>query len=189
MKQSRATSFLKSLISTAVGFGVSLLAQWAILPWLLGVVIPLHTNLAFAAIMTALSIARGYVLERVFEMMGWRVRMSAFVLAGLAERRRQVEVEGWTTEHDDAHEPGELALAGSCYAQSAGMERSFDAMPKQWPWSPEWWKPAGFRRDLVKAFALIVAEGEKFDRSRKSSRSFIAMTPEDVPAQHRRRAF
>lgn len=29
----------------------------------------------------------------------------------LAERRRQIEAEGWTDEHDDAHEVGELAAA------------------------------------------------------------------------------
>ena len=33
-----------------------------------------------------------------------------------AERKRQIEVEGWTAEHDDYHPPGELAQAGACYA-------------------------------------------------------------------------
>lgn len=35
----------------------------------------------------------------------------------LAERRRQIETEGWTPEHDDRHNAGEMALAASCYAQ------------------------------------------------------------------------
>lgn len=33
-----------------------------------------------------------------------------------AERRRQVEEEGWTAEHDEMHVRGELALAAVCYA-------------------------------------------------------------------------
>jgi hypothetical protein len=169
VKQSRATSLIKSLVSTATGFGLSLLAQWLILPVLLGQPVPFHANLAFAFIMTAISIARGYVLERIFEMLGWRMRMSPFVMAGLAERARQVHVEGWTAEHDDLeHVSGELAGAGGCYALHAGTESK--TMPHDWPWSGDWWKPAGFRRDLVKAFALIVAEGEKFDRDRKRGR-------------------
>ncbi len=33
-----------------------------------------------------------------------------------AERLRQVLVEGWTSEHDDSHDEGQLALAAVCYA-------------------------------------------------------------------------
>lgn len=36
-----------------------------------------------------------------------------------AERRRQVEVEGFTTAHDDAHRQGEMAAAAAAYAFSA----------------------------------------------------------------------
>src|SRR5437879_3248415 len=164
MKQSRQTSFLKSLISTAAGFAIGLGSQYFILP-LLGVAISLHQNISFAIIMTAISIARGYLLERVFEFFGMRVRLSAFMQAAIAERRRQVDVEGWSLDHDDAHGAGDLALAGACYAESAGMERT--RVPSNWPWNDEWWKPAGFRRDLVRAAALIIAEGEKFDRNRR----------------------
>ena len=35
----------------------------------------------------------------------------------LAERARQVSVEGWTPEHDDAHASGEMAGAASCYGE------------------------------------------------------------------------
>lgn len=169
MRQSRATSLLKSTISTAVGFSLSLLLQWTVLPVLIGAPVPLHANLAFAAIMTVVSVGRGYVLERVFEAFGWRVRLSPFMLAAIAERRRQVEVEGWTPDHDDReHKPGELGWAGGAYALHAGTESG--TAPHEWPWSADWWKPAGFRRDLVKAAALIIAEGEKFDRDRKRGR-------------------
>ena len=33
----------------------------------------------------------------------------------LAERQRQIEVEGWTPEHDDAHSLGQMASAALCY--------------------------------------------------------------------------
>lgn len=34
----------------------------------------------------------------------------------LSEVRRQVEVEGWSADHDDAHDKGEMAGAAACYA-------------------------------------------------------------------------
>lgn len=36
-----------------------------------------------------------------------------------AERKRQVEVEGWTDEHDDEHDAGEMARAARLYLQAA----------------------------------------------------------------------
>jgi hypothetical protein len=36
-----------------------------------------------------------------------------------AERKRQIEAKGWTYEHDDAHEEGELIAAAVCYAAEA----------------------------------------------------------------------
>jgi hypothetical protein len=79
-----------------------------------------------------------------------------------AERSRQVEVEGWTLEHDDAHDSGELADAAACYALGRKM-------PSIWPWAEEWWKPSDRRRNLIKAGALIVAEIERLDRAEKSA--------------------
>lgn len=168
MKQSRLMSMLETTLSTAAGFGLSLFLQWLILPILLGVSIPLHSNLAFAAIMTVASLARGFVLRRIFEALHIRRPLSPFMQAAIAERFRQIEQEGWSADHDDEHQSGELARAGGCYADRAGvMDRSMSGVPQRWPWSYDWWKPAGFRRDLVKAAALIIAEGEKFDRNRK----------------------
>lgn len=169
MKHSRFTSLIKSAVSTAAGFGLSLLLQWLVLSWLLGIEIPLHTNMAFACVMTVASLVRGYVLDRVFEVMFGRRSLSAFMQAAIAERWRQIDQEGWSLDHDDAHAPGEMAKAGGTYAQYAGTPSGwgFVHAPLTWPWSAEWWKPAGFRRDLVKACSLIIAEGEKFDRQRK----------------------
>lgn len=86
------------------------------------------------------------------------------------ERRRQIEVEGWTPGHDDAHSDGELARAASVYARHAALSDSFRRgmakdLPLNWPWERAWWKPTSKRRDLVKAGALIVAEIERLDRA------------------------
>ena len=164
MKQSRSASLTEAVLNTLAGFGISLAAQWFFLP-LLGVAISLHQNLIFALIMTVISIARTFILRRVFEFLHIRAPMSPAMLAVIAERRRQIEAEGWSLEHDDLHDMGELARAGAAYA----LHRDIDCgmMPDVWPWSPEWWKPQGFRRDLVRAGALILAEIERFDRLRK----------------------
>ena len=168
MKQSRSASLTEAVLNTLAGFGISLAAQWFFLP-LLGVAISLHQNLIFALIMTVISIARTFVLRRVFEFLHIRTPMTPAMLAVIAERRRQIEAEGWSLEHDDNHLRGELARAGGTYALHAGEnDAASEAMAMMdWPWSPEWWKPQDFRRDLVRAGALILAEIERFDRLRK----------------------
>lgn len=86
------------------------------------------------------------------------------------ERRRQIEEEGWTSEHDNQHSNGELASAAACYAYNAGsndLNRRWNLghPPAPWPWATVWWKPTDRRRDLIKAAALIVAEIERLDRA------------------------
>ncbi|MDT4861230.1 hypothetical protein FQZ97_958280 [compost metagenome] len=87
----------------------------------------------------------------------------------LAERQRQVEVEGWTAEHDDMYSHGELAIAAARYAQESARENQLDSCPlprpSPWPWPAKWWKPGAPRRMLVKAGALILAEIERLDRA------------------------
>ena len=87
-----------------------------------------------------------------------------------AERRRQIDVEGWTPEHDDAHAFGEMSRAAACYALEATKDNHFapGGAPVTWPWSAKWWKPKDRRRDLIRAAALIVAEIERFDRRASS---------------------
>jgi hypothetical protein len=86
-----------------------------------------------------------------------------------AERRRQVEAEGWTAEHDDGHTLGEMAQAAACYASASffasnGWKPNRVPQLMMWPWDILWWKPTDRRRDLIKAAALIVAEIERLDR-------------------------
>lgn len=86
----------------------------------------------------------------------------AAAIAALAERQRQIQVEGWTAEHDDEHDDGQLAKAAAAYALAELVERS--PMPEFWPWQHEWWKPKGRWRNLVRAIALLLAELEREQR-------------------------
>lgn len=70
----------------------------------------------------------------------------------LAERQRQISVEGWTPGDDDLHRNGELAEASAAYAQEAAAPCG--GLPMGWPWAMHWWKPTTPRRNLVKAGAL-----------------------------------
>lgn len=83
----------------------------------------------------------------------------------LAERERQRSVEGWTDAHDDAYRGPHLAVAAGCYALFSDSYPNAGEPPPIWPWAPEWWKPSNYRRDLVKAGALILAEIERLDRA------------------------
>lgn len=90
----------------------------------------------------------------------------------LAERQRQIDVEGWTPKHDDHNDRGELSLAAANYSFATGLSlkhetRPDDRQPRMsWPWDAYWWKPSPDpRRNLVKAGALILAEIERLDRA------------------------
>lgn len=100
----------------------------------------------------------------------------------LAERKRQIESEGWKTERDDVYDTGEMALAAACYAAHSAScaaikaphtvpgvfvrtRSAQDFVGEMWPWSDDWWKPSGHRRNLEKAGALVLAEIERIDRA------------------------
>ena len=92
--------------------------------------------------------------------------MTAAEVDVLAERRRQIEVEGWTPEHDDEHDEGEIPHAAACYALMAGGTFAVDPL---WPkgWGEMRAKP--HRRMLVIAAALLLAEIERLDRANGAS--------------------
>ncbi|HFZ8572306.1 TPA: hypothetical protein ACIPFX_004338 [Salmonella enterica subsp. enterica serovar Birkenhead] len=77
----------------------------------------------------------------------------------LAERRRQVTVKGWTPEHDDTYIGCELAAAAISYIEPMEAEN-------YWPadWHDDSFRPSDYRRNLVKAMALLLAELERVDR-------------------------
>jgi hypothetical protein len=86
------------------------------------------------------------------------------------ERQRQIEVEGWTAEHDDQYKEDQLSSAAACYAFTPKMKDEFSdgsQVPSQmWPWKACWWKPTPDDRirELQKAGALIAAEIDRLQR-------------------------
>ncbi|ASL28599.1 hypothetical protein ACG10_07715 [Azotobacter chroococcum] len=98
----------------------------------------------------------------------------------LAERRRQIEVEGWTPEHDDAHSCDEIA-AFACFYAMPPAARDWDATSTGYAETlgeaikPDGWdgKTGDRRRELVKAGALILAEIERLDRADKKELSNV----------------
>lgn len=90
-----------------------------------------------------------------------------------AERRRQIEAEGWTAEHDDQHTDESLAIVAALYAapfslftmeQGEGWVEFHDPWPSEL--GDEWDRRQDFdrRRRLVVSGALIAAEIDRLDR-------------------------
>ena len=91
-----------------------------------------------------------------------------------AERQRQIEVEGWTAEHDAEHRGGDLTEAAICYAIAAASQaRGYNSATSmrvphmdrmRWPWDGPAWKPSEDPiRNLTKAGALIAAEIDRLN--------------------------
>lgn len=107
--------------------------------------------------------------------LGWAEWTGAGRIA--AERRRQIEEEGWSLERDvDLYPRGELAAAAVCYAVEPRVREteSFsrpDGIPYLWPWHSDWWKPSPDDRvrELEKAGALIAAEIDRIQRLKEGA--------------------
>lgn len=103
-----------------------------------------------------------------------------------AERRRQVEREGWDSSHDDTHDEGEMVQAAICYAEAGRaaargfkMEHIYGATfggiteitpPPHWPneWDHDYWKPSDDAiKNLRRAGALIAAEIDRLLRAKR----------------------
>ncbi|WP_053239926.1 hypothetical protein [Pleomorphomonas koreensis] len=119
----------------------------------------------------------------------------------IAERRRQIEVEGWTAESDDHHPNGSLEKAAACYAWAASLSErhraeyakqsnlkgdendnrvwfNTDGLRLLWMWARRWWKPTTRRQDLVKSCALGLAALDRIDRKAAKEAS---PAPEPTP--------
>lgn len=113
-----------------------------------------------------------------------------------AERKRQIEKEGWSPEHDDEHDDQSLLLAAICYAAPERIYRQEGlaagmAFIDPWPrsWADGWDKryqyggrkenpgnvppdPSTYTHEeridlLTKAGALIAAEIDRLERGFK----------------------
>lgn len=84
------------------------------------------------------------------------------------ERQRQIEKEGWSSEHDDQHDRFELTKAAIVYAIfSFNMGTTFlNFKAAFWPWEKQFWKPKGRIHNLTVAGALIAAEIDRLIRLR-----------------------
>lgn len=92
----------------------------------------------------------------------------------IAERERQIDVEGWGPDRDDVvHSHGQLAQAAACYALDDDHLAllPLSRVPQLWPWDFTWWKRKDRRRDLVRAAALLIAEIERLDRAKAAEHS------------------
>ena len=96
------------------------------------------------------------------------------------ERKRQISKKGWTPQHDDNHQLGELTEAALCYGLVASAEIRGSCATEwpyelvssgetlcQWPFEEIAWKPSDDPlRNLVKAGALIAAEIDRLQRAK-----------------------
>src|SRR5690606_17309144 len=99
------------------------------------------------------------------------------------ERLRQIEIEGWTPEHDAEHTDESLPRAAACYAMPEEERKEYASFivngtkekryPRWWlkSWDVSWWKPTADDRikELAKAGALIVAEIDRLLTIEKKS--------------------
>lgn len=70
------------------------------------------------------------------------------------ERQRQIDVEGYTADHDQQHGWGAFVRAGACYETRS---------PRTWPWGWETWKPKDDLSNLIRAGALYQAAADSTD--------------------------
>ena len=65
------------------------------------------------------------------------------------ERKRQLEHEGWTAEHDDNFDCMQLSRAAICYVLPEEIRSIYigslfqkqSLLNELWPWDNYWWKP------------------------------------------------
>ena len=68
MRQSRRMSLAEAVANVIVGYGIAVATQAMVFP-LFGIHVALSDNLLIGAIFSAVSIARGYSLRRLFEVL------------------------------------------------------------------------------------------------------------------------
>jgi hypothetical protein len=91
-----------------------------------------------------------------------------------AERKRQVEEEGWNASHDAEHENDELAAAALAYL--ASYLGNFPMARDWWPWDnpgTTWAPNKSLARRLEIAGALIAAELDRLEVDAHSGREGV----------------
>jgi hypothetical protein len=83
------------------------------------------------------------------------------------ERRRQIEREGYTAEHDQGRALDLVAAAAAYEANAAKAPENVKSPPTGWPWAGRHWKPKGPLRNLVRAGALYQAAMDSDENHRQ----------------------
>ena len=63
--QSKLQSWLEAWANVAIGYGVALLSQIVVFPWV-GIYVPLSTNIRIGLWFTLISLVRSFALRRAF---------------------------------------------------------------------------------------------------------------------------
>jgi hypothetical protein len=88
--QSRTMSLVEAISNVVVGFCMAVATQMAVFP-LFGIGVTLSANLAIGAVFTILSIARSYLLRRLFE----HLRLYGVKREAAALRRTAATIGMW----------------------------------------------------------------------------------------------
>jgi hypothetical protein len=101
------------------------------------------------------------------------------------ERKRQIESEGYTPQHDSEHDVRELVHAAITYARSSDLSLHSETFEPDdswheinepfyrnqvkcgWPWDEKYFKPTTPLRDLIKAGALIAAAIDRLNAGKE----------------------
>lgn len=96
------------------------------------------------------------------------------------ERQRQIDVEGYSKEHDSQHKVSEFISAAGSYTHSAVMHalkeegatndaltNGIPFLKKSFVWGYDAFKPTNCLRDLIKAGALIAAAIDRLQNEEK----------------------
>lgn len=98
--------------------------------------------------------------------------MSDFLNLVKAEREKQINKHGYTSEHDDKHWDGSIADAAACYAATGSVYLKYELTdgsfnyPPLFPWNHEWLKKEEKTRkeQIITACAMLMAEYERLER-------------------------
>ena len=71
MKQSRAMSLVETVTNAVVGYVLAIVTQVVVFPWF-GIAAAPGQHLAIGLVFVGVSLARGYLLRRLFERVGSR---------------------------------------------------------------------------------------------------------------------
>ena len=109
----------------------------------------------------AFNLTRSYAAEgrrlhehphAISEVADEKAQLAASLIA--AERQRQINVEGYTSEHDAEHGRRVLSLAAGAYRVAEWGARTSAQL---WPWSEDSFKPRDRVSNLIRAGALYMA--------------------------------